>query len=80
MEKAGQIRHCKGLEKPGRHVVAMRNLPVMLLSIVFVSKTGSFVPERELAVTQNIHSILLFLRLWLGEAGLTDILNFNITG
>ena len=69
MEKAGQIRRCKGLEKPGRHVVAMRNLTVMLQSIVCVSKTDSCVPERELAVTQNIHSLLLFLRLWLGEAG-----------
>ena len=25
MAKAGQIGHCQGLEKPGRHVVAMRN-------------------------------------------------------
>ena len=63
--KRGHIRRSQGLDKLGRHVVAMSNSSKCFL-IDCVSKNDSFVSERDLAMSKNINFSLVFLQLSVG--------------
>ena len=54
--KTRQIGRCQ------KHVEAMRNLIAFFL-IDFLLKNGSFVSERDLAMSNNIQFLLLFSKL-----------------
>ena len=79
MVKAGQIRRCHGLQKLGRHVVAMLSHPQCFL-IDCISKSSSFVLEG--FCSDNRTFCNFFHNYPLSEAGLllqTNILNLDIT-
>ena len=69
MLNKGQIRRCRGLDKVGRHVTAMHN-PLKSFLIDCVSKNGSFVSERDLAMPKKNNFLLLLSKLSTGRSRL----------
>ena len=59
MAKAGQIKRRQGIQKLGRRVKTMHNLPLCFF-INCISKSNSFILEGDFALSKNMNFVQLF--------------------